>query len=171
MIVVRITQNFTLACIGMFTNWFLSNLAWRWTSLNGIVWYHFEWPWPSFNVTVVWASKNFCANFLAIFFSWLGWNLISWHDTGLLKAHTERISQDSKSRERTLLHFFFVLHSKHWLAFGGYEMEWICFKFVVMTDATELYSLVPVWMTLTFTQGLRATRKLELVKPFCCRKA
>ena len=40
--------------------------------------------------------------------------------------------------------------------------EWICFKLGVMLDKTNVYSNIPVWMTLTFTQGHRLTGKVEL---------
>ena len=42
-----------------------------------------------------------------------------------------------------------------------------CFKFGMMLSTTNLYSLIPVWMTLMFTQGHRVTGKLELVQSFC----
>ena len=43
--------------------------------------------------------------------------------------------------------------------------ELICFKPYTMLDlyTTKLYGLVPVWMTMMFTQGHRVTGKLELV--------
>ena len=49
--------------------------------------------------------------------------------------------------------------------------EWICFKLVVMLNSTKLYSLIPVWMTMIFTQGHRVMGKLEHVQSFCCKVA
>ena len=40
-----------------------------------------------------------------------------------------------------------------------------------MLDTTKLYSFIPVWMTLMFTQGDRVTAKLELVHSFCWKVA
>ena len=47
--------------------------------------------------------------------------------------------------------------------------ELICFKLGVMLDMTRLDSLIPVWMTLMFTQGHRIMGKLELWQSFCCK--
>ena len=42
--------------------------------------------------------------------------------------------------------------------------ELICFKLGMMQDTTKLYKLIPVWMTLMFTQG---HRKVKLVQSAC----
>ena len=47
--------------------------------------------------------------------------------------------------------------------------EPICFKLGIMLNTTKHYSLIPVLMTLMFTQGHRITGKLELVQSFCCK--
>ena len=47
--------------------------------------------------------------------------------------------------------------------------EPILFELGAMIDTTELYILIPVRMTLFFTQGHRVTRKLRLVQPLCCK--
>ena len=44
-------------------------------------------------------------------------------------------------------------------------------KFGTMLDTTKVNSLIPVWMTLMFTQGYRVVGKLELVQSFCCKVA
>ena len=50
--------------------------------------------------------------------------------------------------------------------------ELICFKLGMMLNTTKLYSLIPSWMTLMFTQGHSVTiGKLELVQSFCCKVA
>ena len=50
-----------LACIQIFTGWFLLGLVIETTKL--FTWYQFGWPWPSFKVTVVWEIKT-CFHFL-----------------------------------------------------------------------------------------------------------
>ena len=49
--------------------------------------------------------------------------------------------------------------------------ELICFKLGLMLSATKLYSLVPDWMTMMFTQGHMVMGKLELGQSFCCKVA
>ena len=43
----------------------------------------------------------------------------------------------------------------------------IAFKLCVMLHKNKLYSLIPVWMTITFTQYHWSTRKLEFEQSFC----
>ena len=45
------------------------------------------------------------------------------------------------------------------------------FKFGTMLGMTKVYSFIPVWTTLMFTQGHRVMGKLELVQSFCCKIA
>ena len=47
----------------------------------------------------------------------------------------------------------------------------ICFKLGMMLDMTNLYSLIPVWMTSVFTQGHGVMGNLGLVQSFCCKVA
>ena len=42
--------------------------------------------------------------------------------------------------------------------------EQIYFKFSMMLNMTKLYSLIPVWMTLMFSQGHKVAEKLKLVQ-------
>ena len=49
--------------------------------------------------------------------------------------------------------------------------EPVSFKLGMIIDITELYNLIPVWMTLIFTQGHRVAGKRELVQSFCCKVA
>ena len=49
--------------------------------------------------------------------------------------------------------------------------EPVCFKLGVMLNTTKFYSLIPLLMTLMFTQGHRDRGKLELVQSFCCKVA
>ena len=46
-----------------------------------------------------------------------------------------------------------------------------CFKLSMVLDTTELYSLIPVLMTLMFTQGHRVMGKLEIMQLFYCKVA
>ena len=52
-----------------------------------------------------------------------------------------------------------------------YTYELISFKLGMMMGMTKLYILIPVGISLTFTQGLRVTRKLKLLQPFRCKVA
>ena len=47
-----------------------------------------------------------------------------------------------------------------WLAFGFIWTDY--FRLRMVRGTAELYSFIPVWMTLTFTQGHRSRRKLVL---------
>ena len=47
----------------------------------------------------------------------------------------------------------------------------VYFKLGTMLHTTKFYGLIPVWMTLRFTQGHRITWKLELAQSFCCKVA
>ena len=49
--------------------------------------------------------------------------------------------------------------------------EPICFKLRMMLNMTKLYSLMPEWLTLMFTQGHRVTGNVERVLSFCCKVA
>ena len=51
------------------------------------------------------------------------------------------------------------------LCLDSYEL--MCFKIGVMLDMTKRYSLVPVCMTLIFSQGHKVTGRLEFVQFFC----
>ena len=60
-----------------------------------------------------------------------------------------------------------------WCDFTKYMINIVMWTDLCQTglvlDMTALYSLIPVWMTLMFTQGHRVTKKLELVLSFCCK--
>ena len=47
--------------------------------------------------------------------------------------------------------------------------EPISFELGMMLNTTDLYSLIPVWMTLMVTQGHRVAGKLEIVQSFWCK--
>ena len=49
--------------------------------------------------------------------------------------------------------------------------EPIWFKRGMMINTNKLYSMIPVWMMLMFTQGHRDTGKLEPVQSFCYKVA
>ena len=62
------------------------------------------------------------------------------------------------------------------LAYGPLQALWchleLKLKLIGMRlSATKLYILIPVWMTLMFTQGHKITGNLELVRSFCCKVA
>ena len=48
--------------------------------------------------------------------------------------------------------------------------ESVCFKLGMMLDTTKLYSLIPVWMTLVFTQGHRQARTCAVILLLSCVK-
>ena len=47
----------------------------------------------------------------------------------------------------------------------------IFFKLSMMVDMTTLYILISVLLNVTFTEGHRVMRNLELVQSFCCKVA
>ena len=49
--------------------------------------------------------------------------------------------------------------------------ELICFNVDMTLNTSSLFSLIPVWMTLMFTQGGSVMGKVELVQSFCCKVA
>ena len=53
----------------------------------------------------------------------------------------------------------------------GDTCKLICFKHGIVLNMTKLCILIPVWMTLIYTQGHRVTGKLELVQSFCYKVA
>ena len=48
-------------------------------------------------------------------------------------------------------------------------MPTLCFKLGVVLDSPTMYSLIPVWVTLTFTQGHRVSGKMKLAQSICCK--
>ena len=89
------------------------------------------------------------------------------------------------SRERILFTWFWKIHLSHWptsrhlwtrWGFSGFFFLFVFFVFYgvfffqngKMLDRTKLYSMILVWMTLTFTQGCTVMGKLELVQSVCC---
>ena len=73
------------------------------------------------------------------------------------------------SRVRTVLAWFLNYRLNVILCQDTCEL--ICFKLGLMLNTTELYTLIPVWMTLMFTQDHRVTGKLVLVQSLCCKVA
>ena len=69
------------------------------------------------------------------------------------------------SRDRTTLIWFYEIYVWHC------HCGPICFNFGMKLYTTKLYSLIPVWMALLFTQGHRVARKLEPVQSLCWKVA
>ena len=65
--------------------------------------------------------------------------------------------------------FVCMINIHRWVHLDAYEP--FTFKLGMMVDMTDLYILISVWMSLTFTQGHRLMRTLELVKSFCWKVA
>ena len=57
-----------LACVQTLFNQSLSVLVWLQT-YRTTVWFQVCWPWPSFQVTELWESQNFCSLFFLVKFS------------------------------------------------------------------------------------------------------
>ena len=74
-------------------------------------------------------------------------------------------------RERSLAikNMIYEINLQHWPAFRHHEM--ICFKLCMVLDMTKLFSFIPVWVTLAFTQAWRVTGKIQLVLSFWCKVA
>ena len=79
-------KNLMLACFWTFTDQFVSNLVWWQTPLNCVVWYQFDWPWPSFKVTVA-RKQKLLHSFSHKFLSQFGWNLSTAMAYWFVQAH------------------------------------------------------------------------------------
>ena len=98
------------------------------------------------------------------FYNWFGWSLlicqgllVFWSSYGMYFAW-------SVFKE----HYFYNLWNRPsvlasiQIFMNGFLLEWC---------RCQLYSLIPVWMTLFFIQGQRVSRKLQLVQSFCSKLA
>ena len=127
---------------------------------NSTFWYKFGWPWPSFKVTDVWEVKNLCTYFLAKF------KLILKKLTFLSMLNLF-CTISTQGRE-----FYICDFVKYTFVIGlpSDTYESICFKLNRLLDTTEVYSIIPVWMILTSTQGHRYQGNVDLVLSTCLVK-
>ena len=67
------------------------------------------------------------------------------------ESHTYFISSDQYSRERIQMSLFHKKKTPNFIIGLLSDIyRWISFKYGVTIDTTKLYSLIAVWMTLTF---------------------
>ena len=96
---------------------------------------------------------------------WMKFSLLP-QSVGLLKLLSYLFCTSNILERELCRHDFIKYMINIVLCQGPCELIW--FKLGVMLDTTNLYSVIPVWMSLMFTQGHRVTGKLELVQSFCC---
>ena len=116
------------------------------------------------------SNQNFGVHFLGNFAVWMNFSLLPQH-VCLLKLmlnlfYTTNIQVKKLCRQDFLKYKIYLRHRP----VPGHCQP-MCFKHGMMLNTTNLYSLIPAWMTLMFTLGRRVTRKLELVKSFFCKVA
>ena len=127
------------------------------TTVSSTFWCLHGWPWPSFRVKLYEKSKTLVPIFSDILLSIeMKFSLLLWFVEGHAIFWDGWCLHKYCSRERTLLTWFYSVLCLD-------TCEQICFKLGMMLDTTRLYSFIPAWMTLMFTQGHRFTRKLELL--------
>ena len=120
------------ACIWTFTDRFLSNFVDK-RSPKSTFWYQFRWPWP-IKVTVVCDVKNFCAHFLANF--WTSFFLMKFAMLWQLLAYWS----SSWIWHALYLEYAFSI-GLCWDA-----CEPVSFKSGLMLGTTKLCSVIPVWI-------------------------
>ena len=115
----------------------------------------FGWPRSSFKVTAVWEIKNFGVYFFRKFPQsvWMKCSMLP-HPVGLLKLMLNLVCTCKGMNSADGTNIF--------LCWGTCES--ICFKLGTMLDTTKLNTLIPIWMTLLFTQGHRVMAKPEFVQ-------
>ena len=122
-----------------------------------------------FKVIVVWDIRNSWCLFSRKFHFRFGRNSVCSTTFWFVEAFA-RFSLHKYFQGRELC-WFDCMKYTFYTALCQDNCEPICFKIGMMLKTTKLYSLIPVWMTLMFTQGDRVTEKLELVQSFCCKAA
>ena len=128
------------------------------TKLYSTVWFQFGWSWWSLKVT---GKVELCCK--------VTWSNSNVHDGWLCKG--DDCEEALYDEERGLFeHFSSCAKYIFNIIMCLDTSEPICFKLNVI-NTTKFYSLIPVWMTLMFTQGHRIMGKLELVQSFCCKVA
>ena len=130
--------------------------------------YHFGWLWSVIQGHSCMRNQKLCCPFSCKFWYWFGWSSVCFHNLLICWSSHEFFccccTNKIKGRE---LHRHHVMKYTLNIVMCHYTWEWICFKLGMMLNTTKLYSLIPVWMTLMFTQGHMVTGKLELVQSFC----
>ena len=128
--------------------------------LSSTCWCEFGWPWHLFKVTDIWEIKNFCIQFQAN-----------------LSILLDEIQYDATNccfvLSACYIYFALVLCKGENTADVSLwnicltsscvrTCKTICFKLGMMLNTAELYSFIPIWMTLMFTQVHRfmGNRKL-----------
>ena len=117
------------------------------------------------------SSHNLQWVFSQKFYFWFGWNSVCCHN--LLVCWSScwfYFCTILYSREKTLLTWFCKIYIFN-IVLRLDTCGLICFRLGMVLNMTKFYSLIPVWMTLMFTQGYRVTGKQELVLSFCCKVA
>ena len=152
------------------TNLCLSNFVWWYAALNSAFWYQCRWLRSSFKVTVVWKIKKPLGSFSHKFLNQFWWNLVCCHNLLVCWSPCFIYSTQLVVRGEN---FTCMIYLKCTFCTGlcYYTCEPISFKLSLITDMTMLYFMSPVWMTFTFTDDHRVTRKLQLVQSFCCKVA
>ena len=122
-----------------------------------VFWYQSEWPWTQWMFTVLWYIKTSVIIFLeSSLLIWMKCRILP-QPVGLLKLILKIILHNSYSRDKTPCKWFHRRHVHIGLCTGVYDP--IYFKFVMVLDTTKLFSLIPVWMSFTFTIGHKVMRK------------
>ena len=100
---------------------------------------------------------------MSIFSHWFGWNSVCCHTTcWFVKADAKFIcTSNVQWRELCWQDFMKCMFNN---VMNQNTCKAICFKLDVMLKTTNVFSLIPVWMTLIFTQVHRVMGKLELVQ-------
>ena len=76
----------------------------------------------------------------------------------LFETHPKFILHNQYSRQRTLLLWFYKIYLEQWLA-DRPQQYWM------VINATKLYGLIQIWITLTFIQGRKVTESYNLCNP------
>ena len=108
----------------------------------------------------MWESKDFCASYLIKFPMDLD-GIRYTFKTFWPDKPSHFVLSDQYSRERTLLSWFLKGN-----LIVGLRWHRFCLKKPLVIDSFELYSLMPVWMTLTFIQGPSCMRKQKSLYSF-----
>ena len=130
-------------------------------------------PWPSFKVTGVQESRNSCTSYFTkvwvrFFFFLHGiWRCIEtcWSE----EPHffwTVFKRENFTNMKHSSVCFCLINKTFHiCLSLDTYELDFL--KFSMMVDSVELSSLIPVSVTLIFSQGHWVMKKLKLMQSFC----
>ena len=165
--VISFLKNVTLIFIQTFTDWFLFNLVWWQRPLSSTLYLLDDFDLHS--GSQLYKKLKTGVHFLTIYVSiWMKFSVLP-NLLGLLKLMLNLLCPIIFKGEKSEDIFFFKY--TFYIVLWKDIYEWICFKPGMVLYTTKLYSKIPVWMILMFTQGYRVTGKLELVRSFCCEVA